>query len=367
MINVLLFGQVPPPYHGQSVMIKSLVDNLESENIKIFFVRMEYSKTIDHVGKFDLQKIRALFSLLGKATSVLINNHIDYIYYPPTGFGKIPFYRDIITLLYLKLFGKKIVFHFHGMGLDENFSQSNTLVKYLAKKAYFKPYVNIYLSHYNEKYLNFLQPVYSKIVPYGIEDVSLKFNGKRKNTTKKRVLYLGNLIRSKGIFDFIEAIKVLHQKKMDVEGVIIGGIPDKETENELKNRGLFDSDFIHYLGIKTGDEKWMELARADAFCFPTYYETENLPVVIIEAMQFSLPIISTNWRSIPSMVTDNYNGYIVLAKAPLSIAEKIIAIFKNEETYQQLANNSRKRYLDSFQRETYISRIREVFFLSKMK
>lgn len=360
MINILLIGQIPPPYHGQAVMIKSLVDNLESENIKTFFVQMDYSKTLDHVGKFDFQKIKTLVKILRKATSVLAGNNIDFIYYPPAGYGRVPFYRDIITLLYLKLFNKKIVFHFHAMGLDENFSKSNAIVKFLARRAYFKPYANIYLSQYNEKYLSFLQPVHSKIVPYGIEDMSSKFIGQRKGK-KRRILYLGNLIKSKGIFDFIEAIKILHLRKMDIEGFVIGGIPDKETENELKIHGLFDTEYIHYLGIKTGDEKWMELVKSDAFCFPTYYEAENLPVVIIEAMQFSLPIISTNWRSIPSMVTDGVNGFIVPEKDPESIAEKIITVFRSEETYQQLAYNARKRYMDSFQKETYITEIQSVF------
>lgn len=361
MINVLLIGQIPPPYHGQAIMIKSLVDNLESDNIKIFFLRMDYSSTIDHVGKFDFSKIKTLIKILSAATSILRKNRIDYIYYPPTGYGRVPFYRDIITLLYLRLFKKRIVFHFHGMGLNENFSKSNFIIKWMAKRAYYKPHANIYLSQYNEKYLNFLEPKCSRIVPYGIDDMTSMFRKTDNTNTGKRILYLGNLIKSKGIFDFIAAIKILRQRQVNIEATIIGGIPDKITEDELKSQGLFDTHYIHYLGIKAGDEKWMELAKADAFCFPTYYETENLPVVIIEAMSFSLPVITTNWASIPSLVTDNYNGYIVPHKDPEAIANKIISLFQSEENYKKFAANSRKRFLDSFQKETYIARIRDVF------
>ena len=60
------------------------------------------------------------------------------------------------------------------------------------------------------------------------------------------------------------------------------------------------ADMVQYLGFVSGDQKHQLLREADLFCFPTYYENENQPVNLIEAMAFGLPILTTRWRSPPS-------------------------------------------------------------------
>ena len=63
---------------------------------------------------------------------------------------------------------------------------------------------------------------------------------------------------------------------------------------------------IHYLGFISGAQKQNALRQADLFCFPTYYQNENQPVNLIEAMAFGLPILTTRWRSIPELFPPDY-------------------------------------------------------------
>lgn len=50
---------------------------------------------------------------------------------------------------------------------------------------------------------------------------------------------------------------------------------------------------------------------ADIFCLPSYYESEFFPVVILKAMSFGVPVVSTTWRGIPSTVRDGTTGTLV--------------------------------------------------------
>jgi glycosyltransferase involved in cell wall biosynthesis len=66
-------------------------------------------------------------------------------------------------------------------------------------------------------------------------------------------------------------------------------------------------------------EKKRLFVESDCFCFPTYYEAESFGIVLVEAMAFGLPIITTRWRTIPELLPPGYDG-IVPPKSPDRIA-----------------------------------------------
>ena len=71
------------------------------------------------------------------------------------------------------------------------------------------------------------------------------------------------------------------------------------------------------------------LREADLFCFPTYYENENQPVNLIEAMAFGLPILTTRWRSLPELFPANYPGLVDI-RSPEQIANVMPALMTGE-------------------------------------
>ena len=80
------------------------------------------------------------------------------------------------------------------------------------------------------------------------------------------------------------------------------------------------------------------------FCFPTYYENENQPVNLIEAMAFGLPILTTRWRSIPELFPVNYPGLVEI-RSPNQIAKALIELLSAEtgEAFREIFLRNRAR------------------------
>src|SRR2546427_5016759 len=71
------------------------------------------------------------------------------------------------------------------------------------------------------------------------------------------------------------------------------------------------------------------LLEADLLCFPNYYENENQPVNLVEAMAFGLPILTTRWRSLPELFTPDYPGLVDI-RAPEQVANVMPALMTGE-------------------------------------
>jgi len=95
---------------------------------------------------------------------------------------------------------------------------------------------------------------------------------------------------------------------------------------EMKN---VYSDLVGHFGFVSGEMKNKLLREADLFCFPTYYENENQPVNLIEAMAFGLPILTTRWRSLPELFPADYPGLVDI-RSPDQIANVMPALMTGE-------------------------------------
>ncbi|MEX2364643.1 MAG: glycosyltransferase family 4 protein, partial [Balneolaceae bacterium] len=320
VFNVLIIGQIPPPYHGQSVMIKKILEAEHSE-ISMNFIRMDYSTEIDKVGKFDLRKITKLFQLIYKAKALIKKQNIDAIYYPPAGTGLIPITRDIITLLFLRNKEIKLIFHFHAMGLKSVYQKAKPILKFFMNKAYLYPELCICISEFNKEEIQFLYPKKVAVVNYGSGLVPLE--SIKKNNENVTILFTGNIILSKGILILLNVAEKLHAKGYKIKINFMGGMTSQDIEKQVLNHVSVKKNIANFIGVQTGKKKMKTFQEADIFCFPTFYENENFPVVIIEAMQAGLPIISSRWRGIPSMIQNGVNGFLISPRSEEELEDKI--------------------------------------------
>jgi glycosyltransferase involved in cell wall biosynthesis len=89
--------------------------------------------------------------------------------------------------------------------------------------------------------------------------------------------------------------------------------------------------------------------EADLFCFPTYYLGENQPVNIIEAMAYGLPVVTTNWRSLPEMLPPNYCGLVPIRSAD-RVAAALLLLMTRES-----GEGLRQIFLSRFTIEKHLS------------
>ena len=102
---------------------------------------------------------------------------------------------------------------------------------------------------------------------------------------------------------------------------------------------------INYIGKVKGTDKINFYNSIDAFILPAISlpaDQDGIPVVLMEAISYGKPIISTNVSGIPEICKNEFNGYLIPEKDTNSIVKSIVSIYNNETLRLRFANNSLK-------------------------
>ena len=360
--RVLVVGQTPPPYHGQSLMIEKLLAG-RFPGVQLFHVRMAFSREIGEIGRFRFGKILHLVSVVCKIWIARIRHSAAVLYYPPAGHKRLPVYRDILILLLTRWMFKRTVFHFHAGGMTEIRDQLSSLGRGLFDLAFSAPDIAIRVSALAPPDGFRLGALHNVVVPNGLEDVFPAYSERRGLAhSRPRVLFVGSVSESKGIRVLLDAVKILAEQDTSFDVEIVGAFSSSQFETgvrrQVKSAGL--ESRVSFSGLKTGAAKWDAFLRADVFCFPSYYEAEALPLVVLEALQFDLPVVSTRWRGIPSVVIEGETGFLVTPQNSVQLAERLGVLLSDPELRQAMGQRGRELFLREFTIEKWYARMAEV-------
>ena len=360
--NILLIGQTPPPYHGQAVATKQLFDH-EWSGHQIHFLRMNYSSSESQVGRFSIRKVFHLFYLTFKSLIILIRRYPCTLYYIPASPNLVPILRDVFFLIIVRPFSRGTIFHYHAGGLPEYVSSSKFPIRFLAKLALAKPSLGIEVSNSQMKESNYFSAERRVVIPNGLDVPVEEFSHENSEGMRKRILFIAGLRRSKGVLDIIETARKIREKRSDFIIDIAGSWQEPETESLFKSEisKYKLEDFITLHGRVAGDDKWKLYSLADIFFFPSYYESENFPLVLIEAMAFGLPIVSTKWRGIPEMVENNHSGILCEAENCDEFAQAIYNLMVNRDLYKKMSEEARDLYIKKYTQRVFLDSMSEAF------
>ena len=359
--RVLLFIKLPPPTTGATLMNKRVCEStLLNEKYNLQSIKISYMDRLNEMGKWKMKKVFKVITVSFTLVYKLITQRPKFVYFQisPLNFG---FYRDLLYVSIIKLFQVKIVYHLHGKGIKQQVTKN--WKKELYKFA-FKGSDIICLSHL----LTFdIEDVFNgkiHIVNNGIPDIDKKYLHtpflEKKDEIK--ILFLSNLIKSKGILDFIESLDMLNKKKLSFKAIIVGGEADlslKDLQDIINNKSLMEK--IKYIGPKYDDEKSNVIANSDVLVFPTKMQHETFGIINLEAMQFSKPIISTNIAAIPEIIDNGKTGFIVEKNSPKQIAEKLEILIKNPELRVNMGKAGRRKYEEKYTLHAFEKNMNAVF------
>ncbi len=360
MVNkpkVLFIMHLPPPMHGAAQMGKYIHDSqLINDSFECRYLNPSASENVKDVGKLSFKKVGFLFSFLFKIHRVVNVWQPDLVYITPSA-DRLGFYRDYLNVLLLKYKKCKIVAHFHNKA-DSSFR--NKWVNSLLYRSFFKGINTIFLSKrllpQFEDYLN-INSTY--ICPNGIKSNIGSFKERRIDVTKPfRVMFLSNMMEEKGVFILLEACKILKDANVDFRCDFIGkwaDISEDKFHNTVKNYGLEQHVYAH--GPKYGEEKRYFFERSELLVFPTFYHGETFGLVLLEAMDFSLPIIGTEEGGIPDIIEDGKNGFVIPVKDANRLAEKIWYCIEHRDLAAQMGREGRKKFLSAYTFEYFEQRI----------
>lgn len=355
--GAILFAMpLPPPVHGSSIVSKQLRESrLLSDAFDCDFVNISTSRAIKEIGnpniRFVFRKairfIAAFSSLLWK----LLTGHYDLCYLAITCHGK-GFLKDAPFVLLCKLFGMKVIIHQHNKGMSSDVCKP--IMGWLLRKVY-KDVKVILLSE--SLYPDIKEIVRREdvfICPNGIKKTVFGgFAHKTDSNAVPRILFLSNMLMEKGVMCLLEALHELLEERCLFQCVFVGQESDEITEELFKstvhNYGL--DDIVFFIGPKYGYEKDLEFAQTDLYVLPSF--NESFPLVLLEAMQHSLPIVATDVGGINDIVVDGVNGLIVPPRNSKALASAIRVLLADSEMRVRFGQAGFELFSNKFTQEHF--------------
>jgi glycosyltransferase involved in cell wall biosynthesis len=396
-------------FGGDRRKIHGVDSNSSAFGVDCYHVNARLSRTTDEIGSFQARKLPLLIGYCLQAVWCRYRYCVTDFYYIPAPGKSAALYRDWLVMLLCRPFFKNVIFHWHAAALTEWLEKSASVpARWLTHRLLGRPNLSIVLSHYNISDAQKLSSRQTKIVHNGIDDPCPDFEREvlprrlaRLSARKKllaggaldspeleqagpdvhlvNLLYLSQCSREKGLFDALDAVALANgaltasgsavRFQLCVAGDFVDAQERRIFEERVAKpdlqlasasgaqnpqRSSAVSDFypaVQYLGFLSGSTKHRALVESDCLCFPTYYHAESFGLVIIEAMAFGLPILTTRWRSIPELFPADYPG-LVQIQSPQSIVEGLLRLI-TAPLVQQL----RKRFVLNFNLSRHLTNL----------
>ena len=357
-VKVLVLGQTPPPVHGQAMAIEALVRG-HLDGVEVTHLRMAYSQETGEIGRFGLRKVTHLASLVGRSWLALARDRDLVLYYPP-GSTLMPVLRDVIFLSLVRPMARATVLHFHAGGVSQ-FVETRGWLRRLTRRALGGAEAAIHLmpsATPDGQYFG-ARAVFN--VPNGA-DVP-RVPRERADDGALRLLFVGLHTESKGVRLVIRAVDALRRRGVPCEAHLVGEWCDAAEERACKGlvRKLELSDHVTFRGRLDGQAKWQAYADADLFFFPTFYEAELMPLVIIEAMAQGLPVVASRWRCIPDVVDDGVTGHLFAPRDLAAAVDQLARLHKDQGHRQTLGQAARARYKQHYTLDQHLAAMSTVF------
>ncbi len=353
-MKVLMIGNNPKVKGGITTVISQLMEHdWEQEDIHMKFLPTYVDKNaILKLMYFAVAYIKIMWQMIINKPDVA---HIHMSY-------KGSFTRKYMIHKLCRCFKVKDVIHLHGsefkMWYDNNPNKQSKIRRLLREASAF-----IVLGDEWAKRISDIEPSTNIIIvnnTVAIPDSKTQWS---KNPFK--VLFLGVLIQRKGVSDLLDAINLL-KKEIPLDNVEfdIAGSGQEESNLREKCTGLKLDDCVKFLGWTDGDKKVELLKDSQLMVLPSY--NEGLPMAVLEAMSYGLPIVATNVGDIPLVVKEGINGGIINPGDITGLKDalkKIICLGK--EDWQLYSNRSREIIESSFNDKNYYGQIAKAYRESK--
>lgn len=351
--KVLFILHLPAPIHGAAMVGKFIKD---SEVINSFFesdyINLSTSSELRSLGKGGAGKLLGIVKLQYNVLKALLSKQYDLFYMTISAVGP-GFYKDLLVVALLKLFSKRIIYHFHNKGIK---TRQHKKVDHLLYRFAFENTQGILLSpclypdiekYFRKKDVFYCANGVPKII--GVPSDKDKNMG---NSHSCRILFLSNMMVEKGVLVLLQGCKILKEKGLRFECHFVGewfDISQAQFYSFLRENNL--SDCVQAHGKKYNDDKKSFFARSDIFVLPTFKEC--FPLVVLEAMACGLPVVSTSEGGIPDIVVEGETGFLVQRKNVEALVEKVELLIRDGNLREQLGRAGKARFMELYSMETF--------------
>ncbi len=368
-ICVLLAGSFPPPAGGVASINEVIYHGFDDKPYSIILLDSSILKRHMHI-KSSSGIINLIFQCIQIVQFIylVIRKHCQIIHISLSShYG---FYKSAAFILLAILLKKKKIIHLHS-GDFKTFYQNHSgimkwFIRYILQQG---DYIIALSSYWKEVLINDFKILPEKVVVLNnCYDTQLNklISINEKSLHKKRnnhmnLLFIGELNENKGIFDLIKISKELLRHRNDFILRIVGkeklkGVK-KQAQDEINASNM--SDYVKLIGERRDKEKIKVFQQSDIFILPSYIE--NFPVTIVEAMRAGLPVLTTPVGSIPEIITNKENGYLIEPGDIHSFVKRILDLSKDSKLRQKMAQRNQEKALNQFNPIQYTKQLTKIY------
>jgi glycosyltransferase involved in cell wall biosynthesis len=341
--RIVIVGAFPPPTHGMAVVNKAIIDQLRladasplmidvaaTELDRRFLARLSRLPKVLHA----IVCLASMRGLRGAKLYMSVSGGLGQIY-------------EIFFASLARLRGMRLFMHHHSFSY---INMRSTFTKLLMTAAGSES-LHVTLSELMAKRL---QLIYKTPQTISISNAvfcfrkEISFNKSYKEL--RTIGFISNISAEKGVFEFLDLMTAIKARKLYIKAKLAGSFQDKKVEQAVNMR-LAKMQEVEYVGPKCGAEKDKFFDNIDVFVFPTRYENEAEPLIVLEALSHGVPIIAYGRGCIPEIVGDEC-GLVIDTNEDFSpgALEQIKAWLGNPQSYDAASKAAIHRFLKTYSR-----------------
>lgn len=350
----LFFGPLPPPVHGQAMAFEMIVNSFSRK--EIFLLNTE---------KFNYRVLNTFYSVIVSVFYLIF--HRPPAVYITTSRSRMGCLKDIPLLMISGWKRLRIVNHLHGNDFLDFYMHSGVL-RPLLKYAYNAVSDSVVLLEAMKFQYRDFPGMKIHVVENCYAGEFDDFAGQQVHK-KRQLLFMSNLMKSKGIFEFLSAAGILLEEFGDLSVAIAG----RPMGDPFMSEGLLKSSFVKiydelkkkypgriiYHGLVRGEEKLKLLFESSIFVFPSFYPSEAFPISVIEAMRSGNAIVAADHNHI-RLIVDRQSGILTRSKDTREVAAAVRQLLNDPVKLLAMQQYNAMNAVRNFSPGKYLDRLHKI-------
>jgi glycosyltransferase involved in cell wall biosynthesis len=292
--------------------------------------------------------VRALFQYLW----TMLRNDVELVHCHVAMRGS--FVRKSIFALLARAMNVPVVLHLHGSEMKKFYFGQNAFFRRRIIGQLQGAQAVVVLSESWRSFVREIAPAANVIVVRNYVRIPA---GARQARSDESVLFLGLIGERKGAYDLLNAFAEVRSTCPSMRLVLAGNGEIDKAQALAAELGI--AEFVSFPGWIGDDTRAELLETASIFVLPSY--NEGLPMSVLEAMAYGVPVITTPVGGIPELVTNGANGILVEPGDRAALARSIVALRSDPELRRRLASQAYSEVCERYSSEAVLPVLSQVY------
>jgi glycosyltransferase involved in cell wall biosynthesis len=332
--TVLMVGTSLSTMGGVRAVVQGYVDGGLFERFKGVYIST-------HVDGSPWSKMRAAVAGWARAGLALAKLDAPLVHVHTA--SRASFWRKCGVFLMARAAHRPYLLHLHGGEFMQFYEQecgrrSQRFIRHVLRQA---ALVVVLSDQWRERMLRICPDAKIEVLPNGVPLPDL---AQRRAEERPRIVFLGNMSRGKGIYDLLHAFARVAHRFPEARLICAGGgsiVAARAMAARFDLAGRVD-----FPGWLDAEQKRRLLSTASLFVLPSY--AEGLPMALLEAMSWGLPVIATPVGGVPQVVQHEANGLLVAPGNIQQLAAALATALEKPELRQSLGTAARRTIEERF-------------------